>query len=123
MAIKPNAGQLRGVRAVRDPEGILLDSFEDPMGGKVGYIIVYGEGLPAVFDGTTWHPITDETEQEWTDALQERIVKQGTAISQAAATNQIYAQLATLMNISVGAGVGGATDSRAPGSDTIYFGV
>jgi hypothetical protein len=119
MAIKPNAGQLRGVRAVRDPEQILLDSFADPLGGYVGYVIVYGEGLPAVYDGTTWHPITDETEEEWSNALQERIVKQGTAISEAAQRgNEVYVQLAGVMQIAVG-----ATSANSSESDgIIYFG-
>lgn len=118
MAIKPNAGQLRGVRAVRDPEGILLDSFTDAMGGQVGYVIVYGEGMPAVFDGTTWHPITEETEAEWTNALQERIIKQGTAISEAAQKgNEVYAQLAGVMQIAVG-----ATTTPASDDQIVYFG-
>lgn len=118
MAIKPNAGQLRGVRAVRDPEQILLDPFADPLGGHVGYVIVYGEGLPSVFDGTTWHPITDETEEEWANALQERIVKQGTAISEAAQKgNEVYVQLAGVMQIAVG-----ATATPAESNPVIYFG-
>lgn len=118
MAIRPNAGQLRGVRAVRDPEQILLDPFADPLGGYVGYVIVYGEGLPAVYDGTNWHPITDETEEEWNNALQERIVKQGTAISEAAQKgNEVYVQLAGVMQIAVG-----ATTTPASDDQIVYFG-
>ena len=118
MAIKPNAGQLRGVRAVRDPEGILLDPFADPLGGHVGYVIVYGEGLPAVYDGTNWHPITEETEEEWNNALQERIIKQGTAISEAAQKgNEVYVQLAGVMQIAVG-----ATATPAGNDQIVYFG-
>jgi hypothetical protein len=121
MAIKPNAGQLRGVRAVRDPEQILLDPFADlaaPPGGYVGYVIVYGERSPAVYDGTRWHPITDETEEEWNAALQERIVKQGTAISEAAQRgNEVYVQLAGVMQVAVGENTSGT------GNDPIvYFG-
>jgi hypothetical protein len=118
MAIKPNAGQLRGVRAVRDPDGILFDPFQDPMGGYVGYVIVYGEGLPAVYDGTTWHPITDETEEEWSNSLQERIIKQGTAISAAAqAGSEVYSQLAGVMQIAVG-----ASTNSSESDGIIYFG-
>ena len=51
MAIKSNAGQIRGIRAVRDPDRVLLDPFTDPHGMQIGYIIVYGEGLPAVLEG------------------------------------------------------------------------
>jgi hypothetical protein len=120
MAIKPNAGQLRGVRAVRDPDGILSDPFHDPMGGYVGYVIVYGEGLPAVYDGTTWHPITDETEEEWDNALQERIVKQGTAISEAAQRgSEVYSQLAGVMQIAVSATNGGTPTAN---EQIMYFG-
>lgn len=109
--IKPNAGKMRGVRVMRDPNGILLDSFTDEMGNQYGYVIVYGEGIPAVHDGETWHPIIDGTDADWENSLQELIVKQGSSIAAAAMTSPVYAELAKVMNIFVGAGVGAPSDS------------
>ncbi len=103
--IKANAGRMRGVRVMRDPDGILFDPFTDESGTQYGYVIVYGEGLPAVHDGENWHPVTDKTEAEWDEGLQEMLVQQGTKIAAAAATSPIYAELAAIMNIMVGAGV------------------
>lgn len=103
--IKPNAGKMRGVRVMRDPDGILLDSFTDESGNKYGYVIVYGEGLPAVYDGESWHPVSDKTDEEWETELQTLLVEQGTKISLAANTSPVYAELAKIMNIMVGAGV------------------
>jgi hypothetical protein len=109
--IKPNAGRMRGVRVMRDPDGILLDPFTDESGTKYGYVIVYGEGVPAVHDGETWYPVIDKTEEEWNDALQTLLVEQGTKIATAAATSPVYAELAKIMNIMVGAGVSAPTDT------------
>ena len=109
--IKPNAGKMRGVRVMRDPDGVLLDSFTDEMGNKYGYVIVYGEGVPAVHDGETWHPILEGGEEVWENSLQELIVQQGMAIAKAAQTSPVYAELAKVMNIFVGAGVGAPSDS------------
>jgi hypothetical protein len=103
--IKPNAGRMRGVRVMRDPDGILLDPFTDESGTQYGYVIVYGEGVPAVHDGENWYPVTDKTEAEWEEELQEMLVQQGTKIASAAATSPVYAELAKIMNIMVGAGV------------------
>lgn len=103
--IKPNAGKMRGVRVMRDPDGILLDSFTDESGTQYGYVIVYGEGLPAVYDGENWHPVSDKTEEEWENELQGLLVEQGTKIALAANTSPVYAELAKIMNIMVGAGV------------------
>ena len=109
--IKPNAGKMRGVIAFRDPDGILLDSFSDEYGNQYGYVIVYGQGSPAVFDGETWHPITDETEEEWEASLQDKIVEQGIAIAKAAQTSPAYAEIAKMVGIFVGAGVGAPSDN------------
>jgi hypothetical protein len=56
--IPPRAGLTRGVRIWVDPDGILESPFIEE-GVKMGYIYVYGEDFPAVFDGTTWHSILD----------------------------------------------------------------
>ena len=54
--IPPRAGLMRGVRLWGDPDGILESPFEED-GMKMGYIYVYGEEAPAVFDGTNWHSV------------------------------------------------------------------
>jgi hypothetical protein len=55
-SIIPRAGLLRGVRLWADPDSILESPFEES-GMMMGYVYVYGEEAPAVFDGTTWHSI------------------------------------------------------------------
>lgn len=58
MKIRPEAGKLRGVRIMEDPDGILMDPFLDMNGQtKFGYFVVVSEGEPAVFDGLDWHQI------------------------------------------------------------------
>jgi hypothetical protein len=106
--IKANAGKMRGVRVVRDPNSILLDPFVDDSGMQYGYIVIYGEELPAVHDGEQWHPITDKTAEEWEASVHDLLVEQGTKIAHAAATSPVYAELAKVMNIMVGAPVGGS---------------
>jgi hypothetical protein len=109
--IKANAGKMRGVRVMRDPDGVLFSPFTDETGMQYGYVIVYGEGYPAVFDGENWHPVSEVPESEWDDSLQERLVEQGTKIATAAAGSPVYAELAKIMNIMVGVGVSAPTDS------------
>jgi hypothetical protein len=98
MKIKPKAGTMRGVRVMRDPQGILMDPFMDPiLGNQFGYVVVYGEGEPAVFDGETWHPIYEGDASGWLanqiPMLQEQMMK----IMSAAGTEPVYAELARLM--------------------------
>jgi len=109
--IKANAGKMRGIRVMRDPDGILLDPFTDIDGSTYGYVIVYGEGAPAVFDGTDWVSVLEGDESDWDNSIQSLIVDQGTKIATAAQSSPVYAELAKLMNIFVGAGVGAPTDS------------
>jgi hypothetical protein len=113
--IKPNAGKMQGVRVMRDPDGILLDPFTDVDGSKYGYVIVYGEGVPSVFDGEVWHPVITGSDADWEDSLQQLIVDQGMKISNAAMTSPVYAELAKLMNIFVGVGA----STNAP-TDTVF---
>jgi hypothetical protein len=47
---------MRGVRLWADPDSILESPFDED-GMKMGYVYVYGEESPAVFDGTTWHSV------------------------------------------------------------------
>lgn len=54
--IPPRAGLMRGVRLWADPDGILESPFME-QGARMGYVYVYGEEAPAVFDGTTWHSV------------------------------------------------------------------
>ncbi len=114
--LKPNAGQMRGFRIVRDPDGILLNSFEI-MGMKYGYVITYGEGSPAVHNGEDWVSVLTGTESEFEDKFQEILVSQGTKIAEAASKNPIYAELAAQMNILVGAAPAGIADP----STATYF--
>jgi len=115
--LKPNAGQMRGFRIVRDPNGILINPFEI-MGNTFGYVITYGEGTPAIHDGDNWVSILSGGEEEFEDKLQELLVEQGSKLAHAAATNPVYAELAAQMNIFVGAT---ATPQSGPDSNTTYF--
>jgi hypothetical protein len=100
MKIKPSAGTMRGVRVVRDPQGILMDPFMDPiMGGQFGYVVVYGEGEPAVFDGETWQPIYEGDASNWTNDQMARLQEQMVKIAQAAPTEPVYAELARLLGM------------------------
>jgi hypothetical protein len=100
MKIKPSAGTMRGVRVMRDPQGILMDPFMDPvMGGQFGYVVVYGEGEPGVFDGETWHPIYEGDASNWAGDQMGMFQAQAMKIAQAAATEPVYAELAKLIGI------------------------
>lgn len=58
MKIRPEAGKLRGVRIMEDPDGLLMDPFMDMNGQtQFGYLVFPSEGEPAVFDGLNWHDI------------------------------------------------------------------
>jgi hypothetical protein len=100
MKIKPSAGTMRGVRVMRDPQGILMDPFMDPiMGGQFGYVVIYGESEPAVFDGETWHPIYEGDASNWHNDQMGRLQEQMAKISQAATTEPVYAELARLLGM------------------------
>jgi hypothetical protein len=102
--IKAHAGKMRGIRVMRDPAGVLLDPFTDDTGIQYGYVLVYGEDEPAVFDGTSWHPVIDTADTNWAEELPERLKTQAQKISELAATDPIYAELAKIMNVTVTAG-------------------
>lgn len=89
--INPRAGLMRGVRLWPDPDSILLSPFEEN-GQTLGYVLVYGEEAPAVFDGTTWHPIIDNADQ-WSE-MHPLIAEQYYKIVEHAEKNDAYAQLA-----------------------------
>ena len=100
MKIRPQSGTMRGVRVMRDPQGILMDPFMDPvMGGQFGYVVVYGEGEPAVFDGETWHPIYEGDASNWHNEQMGRLQEQMAKIAQAATTEPVYAELARLLGM------------------------
>ena len=72
MEIKQGAGQLRGVRVLPDPKGILLSVFTHFDGVQYGYLVIPSEGEPAVFDGENWHSIhTGSSEDVITIATQQ----------------------------------------------------
>jgi hypothetical protein len=75
-----------------DPDGILASSFEE-QGQKMGYVYVYGEESPAVFDGTTWHSIL-VGDVDWY-SMQEKIAVQYYKIVEHAKTNKEYEQLSS----------------------------
>jgi hypothetical protein len=115
---KEGAGQMRGFRIVRDPDGILLNPFEY-MGTQMGYVLTYGEGVPAVHDGNDWVVIVDDdTAANYDENIQALIIEQGTKIA-SAVTNPIYAELATQMGMYAGAG---ATTGTGPDNTTTTFG-
>lgn len=66
MKIRNLAGQMRGVRVMRDPDGILFSSFTGLDGFQYGYVIVPTEDSPAVYDGKDWHSILAEDIEDWT---------------------------------------------------------
>lgn len=92
VSIKPRAGLMRGARLWADPEGILVSPFmEGPE--QMGYVLVYGEEEPAVFDGTTWHPILED-DKNWFE-LDQLIAAQYYKILDYAEKNEIYKELAS----------------------------
>jgi hypothetical protein len=95
LSIPPRAGLLRGVRLLPDPDGILSSPFEE-QGQKLGYLFVYGEEEPAVFDGTVWHPIL-ESPKPWS-SMQDEIAAQYYKIVQHTKKNSYYDQLAIYIN-------------------------
>lgn len=91
---------MRGVRVVRDPQGILMDPYMDPvMGAQFGFVVVYGEEAPAVFDGETWHPIYEGDASNWVAEQMTRLQEQMVKIAQVAATEPVYAELARLLGM------------------------
>lgn len=95
VAISPRSGLMRGVRLWPDPDGILLSTFEE-QGQKLGYVYVYGEEEPAVFDGTKWHPILTNG-HSWAD-MQESIAAQYYLIVGHAEKNESYRDLANYVS-------------------------
>lgn len=89
--VRPRAGTTRGVRVWPDPDGILFCPFTE-QGKQLGYIFVYGEDEPAVYDGKEWHPIMSG-EYNWAD-MQELIVKQYRTIFAHAQKNSEYKSIA-----------------------------
>ena len=100
--IRPRAGTTRGVRIWPDPDGIFFAPFTE-QGQQLGYIFVYGEDEPAVFDGKEWHPIMTG-DVKWED-MQEKIVAQYYEIYAHAQKNPAYKAIAErLVGASVAAG-------------------
>jgi hypothetical protein len=87
--IPPRAGLMRGVRLWADPDGILESPFDED-GMKMGYIYVYGEDSPAVFDGTTWHSVLVGEQ----DVDQQIIADQYYRVIEHAESNKAYDELA-----------------------------
>jgi hypothetical protein len=87
--IPPRAGLMRGVRLWGDPDGILESPFEEE-GMKMGYIYVYGEDSPAVFDGTNWHSVL--VGDQYVD--QQVIADQYYKVIEHSKTNKEYEELA-----------------------------
>jgi len=95
---KENAGHVRGFRISRDPQGILFSSF-DYAGTQMGYVLTYGEGVPAIHDGTDWVVVlTDEAASTFEDDLQGLLVKQANVIA-TAMDEPVYAELGAQMGM------------------------
>jgi len=88
-AIQPRAGLMRGVRLWADPDGILESPFME-QGMQMGYIYVYGEESPAVFDGTTWHSVVADNEPVSPDTIAAQYHK----VIEHAESNKEYEELA-----------------------------
>lgn len=83
---------MRGARLWADPEGILISPFmEGPV--QMGYVLVYGEEEPAIFDGTAWHSILGEG-QSWYE-MEEIIAAQYYKILEYADKDEVYKELAS----------------------------
>jgi hypothetical protein len=89
--INPRAGIMRGARLWPDPDQILYSPFEES-GQILGYVLVYGEEAPSVFDGKEWHPIIENSDQ-WAEMMP-LIAEQYYKIVEHAETNDAYKQLA-----------------------------
>lgn len=89
--INPRAGLMRGVRLWPDPDGILISPFQEN-GQTLGYVLVYGEEAPAVFDGTEWHSVIENPDQ-WAEMMP-LISEQYYKIVEHAEKNEVYKQLA-----------------------------
>ena len=87
--IPPRAGLMRGVRLWADPDGILESPFDED-GMKMGYIYVYGEDAPAVFDGTAWHSVLVGDQE----VDQQIIADQYYKVIEHSETNKEYEELA-----------------------------
>lgn len=90
--ISPRAGLMQGVRLWPDPDGILESPFME-QGMQMGYVYVYGEDTPSVFDGITWHPVLIDP-SAW-DSMQNEIADQYYKIIEQAKKNPAYEALAS----------------------------
>jgi hypothetical protein len=113
--IKTNAGMMRGFRIVNDPKGILISPF-DSNGIKYGYILTYGEGTPAIHDGTDWVSVLEEEMPDLEQRLPEYISNQAMAIAMAINEDPVYADLASKMNI-----VMPGSGPVVPGSEPVVY--
>jgi hypothetical protein len=96
LTISPRAGLTRGVRLVPDPDGILASTFIE-QGSQMGYVYVYGEESPAVFDGKTWHPIIS-ADVDWF-SMHDEIAIQYHKIVEQAKINKQYEELASYVGV------------------------
>lgn len=87
--IPPRAGLMRGVRLWADPDGILESPFME-QGVQMGYIYVYGEESPAVFDGTNWHSVTGDLKPIDPEIISTQYYK----VIEHAESNEAYEELA-----------------------------
>jgi hypothetical protein len=94
MKIRNLAGQMRGVRVMRDPNGILFSPFTGMDGLQYGYVIVPTEDSPAVFDGKEWHSILAEDIEDWTTFSMSEAQMQFSALQ----ANAALPEYQTIMN-------------------------
>jgi hypothetical protein len=90
--IPARAGLMRGARLWPDPAGILESPFMEN-GMQMGYVLVYGEEFPAVYDGITWHPVIDDP-SAWA-SMQDVVADQYYKIIDYAKKDAAYEELAT----------------------------
>jgi hypothetical protein len=98
--VNPRAGLMRGARLWPDPAGILESPFMEN-GMQMGYVLVYGEEFPAVYDGIVWHPVIDDP-SAWA-SMQDAIADQYYKIIEHAKENVDYQELAAYITGSAAA--------------------
>lgn len=80
MKVRKLAGQMRGVRVMKDPAGILFSPFTALDGIQYGYVIVPTEEAPAVFDGKEWHSVLEDVIEDWASFAMNESQTQFTAL-------------------------------------------
>lgn len=99
MKVRKLAGQMRGVRVMRDPSSILFSTFTGLDGIQYGYVIVPSEESPAVFDGKEWHSILEEEIADWSAFAMTEASSQYSSLQAYAAVPEYLTILSSLYGV------------------------